>query len=409
MKPLTQRLQPTSLDAFLGQKHLIPILKHFIERKFLPSLILWGPPGSGKTTLAKLLAHALHYPFYELNAITASTKNIKEIIEQPESLFDNKIPIVFVDELHRFNKAQQAVLLAPIEQRKIIFIGATTENPSFSVIPPLLSRCQVYTLEPLSDKDLMTLLQRALKALSRPIKVETPSLLLKMAAGDARKLLNFLELVEQSNYTTVNAETLKVLLPHFHSYHDTEAHYALISAFIKSVRGSAIDAALYWLARLLEGGEDPRFIARRLVILAAEDIGLANPNALLLAQATYDAVQNIGMPEAQIILSECTIFLAASPKSNSAYKAIKKARAVAQKTRHIKVPKHLRNAPTTWMQQQGYGKDYLYPHDYPNHYVKQTYLPEELKSETFYIAGDNTYERRLQQQINPLKTQSDES
>ena len=409
MKPLAERLRPENLDQFIGQEHLVGndgIIRKMIDSNQLHSMILWGPPGTGKTTLARLIAKLTGRQFYSLNAIDSGVKQVREVIEQAKKgkLWQQDAPILFIDEIHRFSKSQQDALLKAVEQGIVILIGATTENPSFSVISPLLSRCQVYTLNRLTKEDLEKILERALtedKILAeKQIKVEQTYELFLQSGGDARKLLNILEmLVNFSNNDTiiVNNENVRKVLQTNTTYYDKNGdwHYDIISAFIKSIRGSDPDAAIYWLARMIDAGEDIKFIARRLIISAAEDIGLANPNALLLAQATYDAVSQIGLPEARIILAQTTIYLASSPKSNSAYKAINKALETVKKTGPLQVPLHLRNAPTELMKELNYGNDYKYPHDYPNNFVEQDYLPSELRNAKFYNPGANQQEKKI--------------
>lgn len=407
--PLAERLRPTSLKDYIGQKHLVgqgAVLQKMIETGSISSFILWGPPGVGKTTLAKIIASQLNRPFYTLSAINAGVKDVREVIAKAKnsSFFSNPNPILFIDEIHRFSKSQQDSLLGAIEQGIVTLIGATTENPSFEVISPLLSRCQVYTLKPLEDEDLLQLIEHALQHDSdlktRKIKVVENESLLRFAGGDARKLLNILELVsnaDNSEEVTITNEIVTNRLQENPAAYDKngEMHYDIISAFIKSVRGSDPDAAVYWLARMVEGGEDPRFIARRLVILAAEDIGLANPNALLLANTCFDAIHKVGWPEGRIILSEATIYLATSPKSNSAYEAINTAQAEVQKTGNLSVPLHLRNAPTKLMKQLDYGKNYKYAHAYEHNFVEQQFLPNEIKQNRFYKPGKNASEKTI--------------
>ncbi len=413
MKPLAERLRPENLDQFIGQEHLVGndgIIRKMIDSNQIHSMILWGPPGTGKTTLARLIAKLTGRQFYSLNAIDSGVKQVREVIEQAKKgkLWQQDAPILFIDEIHRFSKSQQDALLKAVEQGTVILIGATTENPSFSVISPLLSRCQVYTLNRLTKKDLEKILHRALhedKTLAeKQIKVEQTSELFLQSAGDARKLLNILEMIVNltpNGTIIVNNENVRKVLQTNTNYYDKNGdwHYDIISAFIKSIRGSDPDAAIYWLARMLDAGEDIKFIARRLIISAAEDIGLANPNALLLAQATYDAVSQIGLPEARIILAQTTIYLASSPKSNSAYKAINKALETVKKTGPLQVPLHLRNAPTELMKELNYGSDYKYPHDYPNNFVEQEYLPPELKNTKFYSPGNNQQEKKLLERL----------
>ena len=396
--PLAERLRPTNIDEYIGQEHLVGtngVFRKFFETGNVPSFILWGPPGVGKTTLAKLVSATLERPFFTLSAVTSGVKEVREVIESAkrQHLFNQRPPFLFIDEIHRFNKSQQDSLLGAVEQGIVTLIGATTENPSFEVISPLLSRCQVYTLNPMDDGDLQRLLDRALTAdkelQKRDIEVRETAALFKFSGGDARKLLNILDIL-------VGATDGKIIIDDHYvteclqqniALYDKngEQHYDVISAFIKSVRGSDPDAAIYYLARMLAGGEEPRFIARRLVILASEDVGLANPNALLLANACFDTVHKIGMPEARITLAETTIYLATSPKSNSAYMAINEALDfVSHDTTNRPVPLHLRNAPTRLMKESGYGKGYKYAHDYEGNFVEQQFLPDSLVGKRFY-------------------------
>ena len=414
--PLAERLRPQSLEDYIGQQHLVGeggVFRRFIEAGNVPSCILWGPPGVGKTTLAKIVANALERPFYTLSAVTSGVKEVREVIESAKNqkFFSAKTPLLFIDEIHRFNKSQQDSLLGAVEQGVITLIGATTENPSFEVISPLLSRCQVYTLKPMQDADLECLLNRALttdeELKKRKIEVAESAALFRFAGGDARKLLNILDIITSSregDLVITDDLVTEVLQQNIALYDKNgEQHYDVISAFIKSVRGSDPNAAIYYLARMLAGGEEPRFIARRLVILASEDIGLANPNALLLANACFDTVHKIGMPEARITLAETTIYLATSQKSNSAYMAINEALAFVNKDTNLRpVPLHLRNAVTELMSDEGYGKDYKYAHDFEGNFVEQEFLPESLKSTQFYHpnTGNQTEQRiaeRLQQ------------
>ena len=400
MQPLAERMRPRSLDDYIGQKHLVgegAVLRRMIESGRISSFILWGPPGVGKTTLAMVIAHQLDVPFYTLSAVTSGVKDVRDVIEKArgENFFDTKTPILFIDEIHRFSKSQQDSLLGAVEQGVVTLIGATTENPSFEVIRPLLSRCQLYVLKPLEDADLLSLAERSLKEdvylKEKNIVLEETAALLRFSGGDARKLLNILDLVYNSDCLKVTDEAITGLLQQnpLAFDKDGERHYDIISAFIKSIRGSDPDAALYWLARMIEGGEDPNFIARRLVISASEDIGLANPNALLLANAAFDACQKIGWPEGRIPLAEATVYLATSPKSNSAYMGINQAVAKVQETGNLPVPLHLRNAPTRTMKDLGYAKGYKYPHDYPGHWVEQQYMPDALKDVHFFEAQEN--------------------
>ncbi len=410
--PLAERLRPLNLENYIGQTHLVGpggVIRRMIESGNINSFILWGPPGVGKTTLAKIIANTVEAPFYTLSAVTSGVKDVRDVMDRCRrdagSVFVKSRPILFIDEIHRFNKAQQDSLLGAVENGTVTLIGATTENPSFEVIRPLLSRAQVYTLKPLDEVDLKVLLDRALKSdpilSQRSVDVKETTALFRFAGGDARKLLNILDLLEQSTPAGQTIEiddaTVTDRLQENPAAYDRngEMHYDIISAFIKCIRGSDPDAAVYWLARMVEGGEDPKFIARRLVILAAEDIGLANPNALLLANATFDALQKIGWPEGRIILSECAIYLATSPKSNSAYMAVNAAQQVVRETGNLPVPLHLRNAPTKLMKDMGYGRDYKYAHDYEGHYVEQQYLPDTLVGRHFWIPGDNPAERKM--------------
>ncbi len=399
--PLAERLRPATLDDYIGQRHLVgegAVLRRMIESGKIGSFILWGPPGVGKTTLARIIARQTEVPFHTLSAVTSGVKDVREVLDrcksESRSLFSKGRPILFIDEIHRFNKSQQDSLLGAVEDGTVTLIGATTENPSFEVIRPLLSRSQVYVLKPLERSDLETLLERALKndevLAGRDVRLEQTDALFRYAGGDARKLLNILDLLEQSTPETepliINDAIVTDRLQENPAAYDRggEMHYDIISAFIKSVRGSDPQAALYWLARMVAGGEDPKFIARRLVILAAEDIGLANPNALLLANTTFDALAKIGWPEGRIILAECTVYLATSAKSNSAYLGIDAALAEVKRSGNLPVPLHLRNAPTSLMKDLGYHDGYLYPHDYPGHYVQQQYLPDALQGATFW-------------------------
>lgn len=413
LAPLAERLRPRSLDEYIGQTHLVGpdcILRRMIDSGHVTSFILWGPPGVGKTTLARIISHTIKVPFYTLSAVHSGVKEVRDVLEQcradASSMFSTGRPILFIDEIHRFNKSQQDSLLGAVESGTVTLIGATTENPSFEVIRPLLSRAQVYVLKPLDKADLQTLLQRALitdEILSkRNIKVESTDALFRFSGGDARKLLNILDLLEQSTaigeQMVINDALVTERLQENPAAYDKngEMHYDIISAFIKSVRGSDPDAAVYWLARMVAGGEDPEFIARRLLILAAEDIGLANPNALLLANATFDAVKKIGWPESRILLSECTIYLATSAKSNSAYMAINDALSLVEQTGNLPVPLHLRNAPTKLMKDLGYAKDYKYAHSYPGNFVRQEFMPEELNHPSLWHPCDNPAEAKMQ-------------
>lgn len=413
-KPLAERLRPQSIDEYIGQKHLVGedgVFRKFLSTGNTPSFILWGPPGVGKTTLARLVAKQLDRPFYTLSAVTSGVKEVREVIEsaRKQSLFNQRAAFLFIDEIHRFNKSQQDSLLGAVEQGIVTLIGATTENPSFEVISPLLSRCQVYILKSMTDEELATLLNRAIttdeQLKARNVKIEQTEALFRFSGGDARKLLNILDIVAGASEgdITINDEVITQALQQNIALYDKngEQHYDVISAFIKSVRGSDPNAAIYYLARMLAGGEEPRFIARRLVILASEDIGLANPNALLLANACFDTVHKIGMPEARITLAETTIYLATSPKSNSAYMAINAALSfVNHDTTNRPVPLHLRNAPTKLMSEAGYGKDYKYAHDFSGSFAKQEFLPESLSGTTFYHPNRaNTTEDKIAERI----------
>lgn len=417
MQPLAERLRPKTLDEYIGQKHLVgehAILRQMIESGRIASFILWGPPGVGKTTLAKIIANKLDRPFYTLSAVTSGVKDVREVIEKAKSsrfFSQGGNPILFIDEIHRFSKSQQDSLLGAVENGTVTLIGATTENPSFEVITPLLSRCQVYVLKSLEKQDLLELAERAIKTdveLSRrQIVLDETEALLRFAGGDARKLLNILDLVitadtDETVHITNDVVTERLQQNPMAYDKDGEVHYDIISAFIKSIRGSDPDAAIYWLARMVAGGEDPKFIARRLVISAAEDIGLANPNALLLANACFDTLQKIGWPEGRIVLAETTVYLAASPKSNSAYLAIDEALGLVNRTGNLPVPLHLRNAPTKLMKELGYGKEYKYSHDYPNHFVAQQFLPDELTSERIWKGQDNPTEKTLTDRLRAL-------
>ena len=411
LAPLPERMRPRSLDEYVGQKHLVGegcILRNMIESGNLSSFILWGPPGVGKTTLARIMAEALGREFYTLSAVSAGVKEVREVFEvaKASSLFRaGKAPILFIDEIHRFSKAQQDALLGAVEQGVVVLIGATTENPSFEVISPLLSRCQVYVLKSLEKEDLLTLLERALTQdevlKEKKITVKETDALLRQSGGDGRKLLNILEVVVDSfagqKEIVIDNKAVNDCLQKSTAIYDKdgEMHYDIISAFIKSVRGSDPNAAVYYLARMLDGGEDPLFIARRLCILAAEDIGLANPNALLLANSTFQIVHAIGMPEARIPLSECAIYLASSPKSNSAYMAISAALEAAAADKSAPVPLHLRNAPTKLMEELGYADGYKYAHDFPGHFVDQEFLPDAFRGRVFYEPQDNRHEDTL--------------
>ena len=416
-QPLAERLRPQGLDDYIGQRHLVGdngVFRKFIASGSVPSFILWGPPGVGKTTLAKIVATALDRPFYTLSAVTSGVKDVREVIEKAKNqhLFNARPAFLFIDEIHRFNKSQQDSLLGAVEQGIVTLIGATTENPSFEVISPLLSRCQVYVLKPMDDSELQTLLDRALttdvELKSRNIEVRETEALFRFSGGDARKLLNILDIIvgASGNDIVIDDERVTECLQQNIALYDKsgEQHYDVISAFIKSVRGSDPNAAIYYLARMLAGGEEPRFIARRLVILASEDVGLANPNALLLANACFDTVHKIGMPEARITLAETTIYLATSPKSNSAYAAINKALAMVEHdTTNRPVPLHLRNAPTKLMGDMGYGADYKYAHDYAGNFICQEFLPESLSGTRFYIPNEgNAQEAKISERIKAL-------
>lgn len=418
LPPLPERMRPHDLDGYVGQHHLIGkgcILRNMIESGNLSSFILWGPPGVGKTTLSRIVAKSLGREFYTLSAVSAGVKEVRDVIDRARSnsIFSRGLsPILFIDEIHRFNKSQQDALLGAVEDGTIILIGATTENPSFEVITPLLSRCQVFVLKPLAEADLTTLLERALKEdeILRNMKIEVKETdaLFRFSAGDARKLLNILDIVTGAFAThdkvIIDNRNVTSCLQENVAIYDKggEMHYDIISAFIKSVRGSDPNAAVYYLARMLDGGEDPRFIARRLCILAAEDVGLANPNALLLANACFQTVHNIGMPEARIPLAECTIYLASSAKSNSAYMAINEALALAKDTQMASVPLYLRNAPTKLMEDLGYADGYKYAHDYPGHFADLEFMPEGLSGKKFYEPADNRHEDTLRSRLETL-------
>ena len=415
-QPLAERLRPQTLDEYIGQRHLVgqgAVLRKMIDAGRISSFILWGPPGVGKTTLAQIIAHKLETPFYTLSAVTSGVKDVRDVIERAQSnrFFSQASPILFIDEIHRFSKSQQDSLLGAVEKGVVTLIGATTENPSFEVIRPLLSRCQLYVLKSLEKDDLLELLQRAIttdeQMKSRHITLAETDALLRYSGGDARKLLNILELVVEADadkeVTITDQKVVERLQQNPLAYDkDGEMHYDIISAFIKSIRGSDPDGALYWLARMIEGGEDPAFIARRLLISAAEDIGLANPNALLLANAAFDSVMKIGWPEGRIPLAEVTVYLATSPKSNSAYKGIGAALETVRATGTCPVPLHLRNAPTKLMQQLGYGKDYKYAHNYARHFVEQQFLPDEVKDARFWQPQENAAEAKLKERMQSL-------
>jgi putative ATPase len=417
LAPLAERMRPKSLEDYIGQTHLLQqgaSLRKALDVGLVPSLIFWGPPGVGKTTLASLLALHLKRPFYTLSAISSGVKDIRDIISKVEQggLFQEKGAIVFIDEIHRFSKSQQDSLLGAVEKGTITLIGATTENPSFEVISALLSRCQVYTLAAHSKDDLLKLLQRAIQEdevlKTKKIELLETSALLAISGGDARKLLNVFEIIIGTFGTATTIEITDELVSSIAQQSlalydkDGEQHYDIISAFIKSIRGSDPNAAIYWLARMVEGGEDAKFIARRLIISAAEDIGLANPNALLIANNCFQAINTIGWPEARIILAECTIYLATSPKGNGAYMAINNAQELVRKTGNLSVPLALRNAPTKLMKELDYGKEYMYSHDFPGNFVQQDFLPEEIEGTQFYNAGSSKKEQEIQTIINNL-------
>ena len=412
-KPLAERMRPKSLEDYIGQQHLVgpgKVLRKMIDSGVVSSFILWGPPGVGKTTLAMIIAEQLKRPFYVLSAVSSGVKDVREVIQKAEGqrFFNTPNPILFIDEIHRFSKAQQDSLLAAVEKGTVTLIGATTENPSFEVISPLLSRCQVYVLKSQEKKDLEDLIDRAVAKdyylSKRNITVKEKEAMISYSGGDARKLLNILELVVNGlgeGDTVIDNEAVHRELHENPLMYDKdgEQHYDIVSAMIKSIRGGDPNAAVYWMARMLQGGEDPKFIARRLIISAAEDIGLANPNAILIANTCFEVVHKIGMPEARIPLSECVIYLATSPKSNSAYLAIDAAIATVKQTGNSPVPLHLRNAPTKLMKDLNYGQDYKYPHDYPGNFVEQPYLPEELKDKKFYQPQQNAQEVKILERL----------
>ena len=412
-EPLAERLRPRTLDDYIGQKHLVgegAVLRKMIDAGRISSFILWGPPGVGKTTLAQIIAHRLETPFYTLSAVTSGVKDVRDTIEKAQKgrFFNEASPILFIDEIHRFSKSQQDSLLGAVEKGIVTLIGATTENPSFEVIRPLLSRCQIYVLKSLEKDDLLELLHRALTTdvflKQRKIVLQETNALLRFSGGDARKLLNILELVTDISTDDELVITDELVLNRLQQNplaydKDGEMHYDIISAFIKSIRGSDPDAALYWLARMIEGGEDPTFIARRLVISASEDIGLANSNALLLANAAFDAVNKIGWPEGRIPLAEATVYLATSPKSNSAYLGIDKALDLVRRTGNQPVPLPIRNAPTQLMKELGYHDGYKYPHDFPGHFTEQQYLPDDLKNERLWFGQHSPAEEKLYQRM----------
>jgi putative ATPase len=416
-KPLAERLRPKTLDEYVGQKHLVgsgAILRKMIDGGRISSFILWGPPGVGKTTLAQIIAHKLDTPFYTLSAVTSGVKDVRDVIDKARNnrFFSQASPILFIDEIHRFSKSQQDSLLGAVETGVVTLIGATTENPSFEVIRPLLSRCQLYVLKSLEKDDLLELLHHAVKydvyLKDKNIELKETDAILRYSGGDARKLLNILELVVEADndsekVVVTDEKVVQRLQQNPLAYDkDGEMHYDIISAFIKSIRGSDPDGALYWLARMVEGGEDPAFIARRLVISASEDIGLANPNALLLANAAFDAVMKIGWPEGRIPLAEATVYLATSPKSNSAYEGINKALEIVRSTGNLPVPLHLRNAPTKLMKQLGYGKDYKYAHAFTGHFVNQQFLPDEMKDVRIWHPQENAQEIKLKERMQRL-------
>lgn len=411
--PLAERLRPRTLDDYVGQKHLVgpdAVLRKMIDSGRISSFILWGPPGVGKTTLAQIIAHKLETPFYTLSAVTSGVKDVREVIEKARNnrFFAHASPILFIDEIHRFSKSQQDSLLGAVEQGTVTLIGATTENPSFEVIRPLLSRCQLYVLKSLTKDDLLELLHKAVERdvilKTKHIEFRETDAMLRYSGGDARKLLNILELVVEADGTDQVVVTDAVVAERLQQNplaYDKggELHYDIISAFIKSIRGSDPDAALYWLARMIEGGEEPSFIARRLVISASEDIGLANPNALLLANAAFEAVMKIGWPEGRIPLAEATVYLATSPKSNSAYMGISDALQIVRQTGDLPVPLHLRNAPTQLMEELGYGKGYKYAHDFQGHFVEQQFLPDDIRGKRIWHAQENAAEAKLQERM----------
>ena len=416
-QPLAERLRPKTLNDYIGQKHLVgegAVLRKMIDAGRISSFILWGPPGVGKTTLAQIIANKLETPFYTLSAVTSGVKDVRDVIEKARSnrFFNQASPILFIDEIHRFSKSQQDSLLGAVETGVVTLIGATTENPSFEVIRPLLSRCQLYVLKSLEKEDLLDLLHSAISKdvylREKNIELKETDAMLRYSGGDARKLLNILELVVEADGATdkvvITDEKVVERLQQNPLAYDKggELHYDIISAFIKSIRGSDPDGALYWLARMVEGGEDPAFIARRLVISASEDIGLANPNALLLANAAFDAVMKIGWPEGRIPLAEATVYLATSPKSNSAYEGFNSALALVRETGNLPVPLHLRNAPTKLMKQLGYGKDYKYAHAYEGHFVNQQFLPDEVKDTRIWHPQNNAQEAKLKERMQTL-------
>lgn len=414
--PLAERMRPTSLDDYLGQQHLIgkgAVLRELIEKGMIPSMILWGAPGIGKTTLAHIISHITDRPFFTLSAINSGVKDVREVIDRAKKsqFFGTNNPILFIDEIHRFSKSQQDSLLGAVEKGTITLIGATTENPSFEVISALLSRCQVYVLEPLGKDELLGLIDRALKKdeilSKKKVKLKELDVLLRLSGGDARKLLSLLDLVINNSIKEpieiTNEKVKNIAQQNIAQYDkDGEQHYDIISAFIKSIRGSDPNAGVYWLARMIEGGEDPKFIARRLLILASEDIGNANPTALVIANNCFHAVNVIGWPESRIILSQCVTYLASSPKSNAAYAAISQAQKEVKSSGNLSVPLHLRNAPTKLMKDLDYGKDYNYAHNHPNNFINQEYLPEELSGEKFYEPASNARENEIRKRLKSL-------
>ena len=412
--PLAERMRPKTLEEYIGQDHLLAegaSLRRALEAGVLPSIILWGPPGVGKTTLAQIIAEQLKRPFITLSAISSGVKDVREVIQRAESggMFDTKKTILFIDEIHRFSKSQQDSLLGAVEKGVITLIGATTENPSFEVISALLSRCQVYTLESHSKEDLLLILKRAISTdpwlKSKKIDLQETHALMAISGGDSRKLLSVFELVvgsqDKLDTVVITDDIVKDIAQQNIARYDKdgEQHYDIVSAFIKSIRGSDVNAGVYWLARMIEGGEDPKFIARRLIILAAEDIGVANPTALILANNCFQAVNTIGWPESRIILSQCVVYLASSPKGNASYMAINKAQEAVRKTGNLAIPLHLRNAPTKLMKELGYGKDYLYSHDFSGNFVQQEFLPDGLENTQFFQAGSNSKEIEIEKYI----------
>ncbi len=417
MQPLAERMRPSRLDQYVGQQSVVGpngSLRKMLDSGRVPSFILWGPPGVGKTTLAHIIAQTIKRPFYKLSAVNSGVKDVREAIAKAEkqAFFNSPSPILFIDEIHRFSKSQQDALLSAVEKGVVTLIGATTENPSFEVIPALLSRCQVYTLDYLEKDDLVTLINRAVTEDSylkvRPIKIKEYDSIIKYSSGDARKLYNIIEILAENfpgseQVVITNELTDKLIQKNILQFDKAgEWHYDIISAFIKSIRGSDPDAATYYLARMIEGGEDPLFICRRMIISAAEDIGLANPNGLLIANNCYQAVHHIGMPEGRIPMAQCAIYLASSPKSNSAYMAIKAAQSFVRESGNVPVPLHLRNAPTKLMKSLDYGKDYKYAHDYEGNFVDQDFLPEGIKTERFYFPGQNSAEKKIFDRLKSL-------